>query len=414
VSKPIRTVWQFSIKFALRFMSQAVSNIVHVTSWLSRQGGGIPPVVWSLARQCRETGVECCVAGLGDQWSGQDIPDSVKVVTGASAGPVAFGFSPRLSTQLQGLVKRGSVVHSHGLWMHPGVIARKLALGVHCPFVITPHGMLEPWALNNSLWKKRMAAWLFENKNLRMASCLHALCDAEAENFRHYGLRNPIAVLPNGVDLNSLHPLPHRDAITERFPTIRNRRRLLFLSRLHPKKGLENLLEAWRRLAPDFQDWCLLIAGSGLPDYEQQLHVRVRELKMDTQVVFLGPVHGPDKLQALAAADLFVLPSFSEGFSMAVLEAAAAGLPVLLTRGCNFQELARVRGAIEVSPEEGEIATGLRRLLCLSDLERKAMGQAGRALVERSYTWPAISRQMLAVYEWLAGAGLPPEFVRLN
>jgi glycosyltransferase involved in cell wall biosynthesis len=174
------------------------------------------------------------------------------------------------------------------------------------------------------------------------------------------------------------------------------------------------LLKAWRQLVPDFPEWCLLIAGSGAPNYEQSLRDRVRELGLDSHVLFLGPVHGADKLRVLAATDLFVLPSFSEGFSMAVLEAAAKGLPILLTRECNFPELAKAGGAVEVSPSPAEIEMGLRRLLCLSDLERKAMGREGKALVERSYTWPAISRQMLAVYEWLAGAGQPPKFVRLN
>jgi poly(glycerol-phosphate) alpha-glucosyltransferase len=395
-------------------MSSPLPSIIHVTSWLSRQGGGIPPVIWSLASHIRKAGVECSVAGLEDQWSPQDIPGSIPTVSGAIKGSSAFGFSPELSAQLRRLAHPGSVVHVHGLWMYPGIAGRKLAQRVAGPLVISPHGMLEPWALKNSSWKKSLAARLFEDKNLRSANCLHALCQPEAENFRRYGLRNPIAVIPNGIDVSEIHPLPDRDALAARIPEIRNRRRVLFLSRLHPKNGLENLLLAWRTLISDFPDWCLLIAGSGLPEYEHQLRAIVQTSGMNANVFFLGPVHGQEKQQALASADLFVLPSFSEGFSMAILEAAAAGLPVVLTRECNFTGLAAAGGAIEVAAEIKGTAEGLRQVMRLSDGERKSMGQRGKELIERDYTWDVKTRQILELYGWLSGGGHRPEFVRLN
>jgi poly(glycerol-phosphate) alpha-glucosyltransferase len=295
--------------------------------------------------------------------------------------------------------------------MYPGVAARKLARRVKCPLVISPHGMLEPWALARSSWKKRLAALFFEDSNLRSAHCLHALCDAEAENFRRYGLQNPIAIIPNGMDMTAIHPLPDRNALSKRVPAVRNRHCVLFLSRLHPKKGVENLLEAWRSLAPDFSDWCLLIAGAGSPDYEITLHARTQAMGLADTVLFLGPVYGPQKKEALAAADLFILPSFSEGFSMAILEAAAAGLPVLQTRDCNFPELTLAGGAIDIAPEPEGIRSGLQQLMQLSGDVREEIGRRGRNLVERHYTWPAQTRKMLDVYEWIAGRGCQPEFV---
>ncbi len=360
------------------------------------------------------------MAGLNDpefavDGEAQDVP----FVTGVIRGPGALGFSPRLSAQVCSLVKPGSIVHSHGLWMYPGAVARKCAHRAGCPLVISPHGMLEPWALNHSRLKKRLAAWWFEDKNLRQAACLHALCAAEADNFRSYGLKNPIVIIPNGVDVpesgdrrSEIGNLPEVvDMMVEKFPGIKGRHCILFLSRIHPKKGLSNLLQAWRHVARDYRDWCLLIAGAGQPAYEQELKRLVKDHDLENSVIFPGPLYGEDKRQVLAMAEVFVLPSFSEGFSVAVLEAAAAGVPVLLTRECNFPELAESGAAIEMSPQATAMADGLRQMLGLSAEQRQIMGRKGLELVKRSYTWPAIAGRMCRVYEWLAGNGSRPEYV---
>jgi glycosyltransferase involved in cell wall biosynthesis len=383
-------------------------NIVHVTSWLSRSGGGIPPVIWALARETNQRGLVTSVVGLNDEWVKDDCKNgSVEFAAGEVVGPKTFGFSPGLKRQLEARVQSPGVIHSHGLWMYPGLAARKCAGKKDSRLVISPHGMLEPWALYHSGWKKKLAERLFESKNLQQADCLHALCRAEAENFRRYGLKNPVAIIPNGVDLAELEQQPG-DAFLEKFPATKGRRRILFLSRLHPKKGLENLLQAWRKMASDFKDWQLLIAGNGEPAYENDLKVLSGDLIPNKSVLFLGPTYGQDKKQTLAAADVFVLPSFSEGFSMAILEAAAAGLPVLLTPECNFPELARANAAIEMSPSVAGVEIGLREMLQLTEEQRKAMGRRGQELVRKSYTWPAVAEQMCQVYRWLAGNGPKP------
>jgi len=295
--------------------------------------------------------------------------------------------------------------------MYPGLAARKSAGQNRSRLLVSPHGMLEPWALNRSNWKKKAAGILFENKNLQKADCLHALCLPEAENIRRLGLKNPIAIIPNGVDLDEL--VPPSGAIFEKFPEIKGRRRILFLSRLHPKKGLGNLLQAWQKMAPDFKDWQLLIAGSGDQAYEQELKAFSKEQLSNKSVVFLGQVQGEDKKQILAAADVFILPSFSEGFSMAILEAAAAGLPVLLTPECNFPELARSNAAIEITTDAAGIEKGLRQTLELTDEQRKTTGQRGHELIKKSYTWPAIADQMCRVYDWMTGTAPMPETLKV-
>jgi glycosyltransferase involved in cell wall biosynthesis len=401
-------------------VGRSMTSIIHVTSWLSRRGGGIPPVISALARETHRRGYPCSVLGLKDEWMETDwAADGVPFAAGLVRGPQALGFSPALNIQLCALASPSTVVHSHGLWMYPGAAARKYAANGRHPLIVSPHGMLEPWALNRSRWKKKLAGWWFEDRNLREADCLHALCAAEAENFRRYGLKNPIAVIPNGVDLvesdnwkmDTRNSTPVGSGLAERFPVLEGRCVILFLSRLHPKKGLSNLLQAWQKMARDFKDWRLLVAGAGEPAYEHEVKNLVRDYGLEKGVVFAGPVYGDEKRQILAGADAFVLPSFSEGFSVAVLEAAAAGLPVLLTPECNFPELVKAGAALEISPGAPAIEDGLRQMLKLSAEARRSMGWKGMELVRQSYTWPAIAGRMCRVYEWLEGNGPRPEDV---
>lgn len=390
-------------------------NLLHITSWLSRRGGGIPPVIWALARESRRLGLAVEVAGLQDEFLSADaLPAGVTLLAGHVAGPRGLGYSTGLRRLVGDRPRPGGIIHSHGLWMYPGLLARQRSEKSRCPLMLSPHGMLEPWALKRSRLKKRLAAHFFEGRNLHFAHCLHALCVPEAENFRRYGLRNPIAIIPNGVDLAEGDPMPDYDAVTQWVPEAKGKQRVLFLSRLHPKKGLPNLLRAWQRLAERFGGWFLLIAGPEEAGHEAELKLLASELGLARSVKFLGPVYGGEKRQLLAGADVFVLPSFSEGFSMAILEAAAAGLPVLLTDQCNFHELAAAGGAVEVSPDQAAVEAGLKRLLELSEAQRIDMGRRGMDLVSGSYTWPAIARQMLQVYEWLLGAGPVPGTVKLG
>ncbi len=388
-------------------------NVVHVTSWLSRNGGGIPPVIRALAKETGRLGIHSPIVGLMDKWVKDDCRDEAfHIFAEKIIGPDALGYSPGLRKQLRLQAKPAGIIHSHGLWTYPGLAARKCAQENGCRLLISPHGMLEPWALRNSRWKKKLAERIFERRNLEKADCLHALCQAEAENFRRYGLKKPIAVIPNGVGLDELEMHP-QDAIIEKVPELKGCRRILFLSRLHPKKGLVNLLNAWKRMMPDFREWRLFIVGGGEPGYVNELKDIAKKL-LPMGVVFPGPLFENDKRQILAAADVFILPSFSEGFSMAILEAAAAGLPVLLTRECNFPELAKSSAAVEISPDVLGIEAGLRQVLGLTEDQRKAMGNHGRTLIRKSYTWPAIAKQMCLLYDWILGNGPKPEFVDLG
>jgi poly(glycerol-phosphate) alpha-glucosyltransferase len=388
-------------------------RVAHVTASLSRLGGGVSEVVWALATHQTGCGASSGVYGLRDAYTPDDVRPgaAVRCYAGRVLGPRALGYSPDLQRHLRSQAGAVDVVHAHGLWAHPSREARRFADRARVPRMVSVHGMLEPWCLDRSRWKKRVVSWLYERRNLTSAACLHALCRAEANSVRAVGLTNPIAVIPNGVDLAIYESPPDGRDVRRRWPSLPDKRLVLFLGRIHPKKGLLHLAEAWSRLGSRSSGWHLVIAGPDVNGHRAEIEQDIARRRIPDQVTFTGPVQGDRKLALLAAADLFVLPSFSEGFSVAVLEALACRLPVLISPQCNFEEVVAAGAGIQAEPDADAVAEGLSRMLGLTDKERQEMGARGHDLVARHYVWPCVARQTLDTYRWLRGDGPRPEFV---
>jgi len=278
--------------------------------------------------------------------------------------------------------------------------------------------MLDSWALANSAWKKRVFRFLVEDENLRRATCLHALCTAEVRSVRELGLRRPVVVVPNGVASTPAVSTGRDLQILERLvPGIAGRRVLLFLGRIHPKKGLLALVEAWagvrREHAGVSDGWVLVIAGQDQLGHSRLVSRRIEELELGPHALLSGPVYSDDKDAMLRAADAFVLSSVSEGFPVAVLEAMALAIPVLVTHECNI-DVEAFGGGLLTKPDVASLAAALLRMVSLSEAERRAMGFRARREVEARYTWGVVARQLMEVYRWALGGGPPPGFVCLD
>ncbi len=321
-----------------------------------------------------------------------------------------LSWSPALKPIMRRAVADHDVVHNHSLWMLPNSYSSRMARRAGKPVVITAHGALEPWALAHAKWKKRLVETLFQREEILTADCLHTNSRAEMEGIRQYGVTAPVAVIPNGVDLDVLDQPAERSVLETAHPELADKKLVLFMARLHVKKGLEHLLQAWSRLADGFPDWQLIVAG---PDngFEAAARAIVAEAGIGARVTFTGNLQGEMARAARQAADLFVLPSFSEGFSMAVLEAMAARCPVLITPGCNFPEVEPSGAGAIARPDVEGTFEGLGRLMSLSDDERQQMGQRGRQLIEQRFTWDIVAQQTLQLYRWLIGGGSAPDFV---
>ena len=281
------------------------------------------------------------------------------------------------------------IAHDNGIWLPHNHSLAKLAAQRNLPRIVSIHGMLEPWPLAHKRVKKKLAWLAYQKRDLNRAAALHATADSEAEALANLGLLPRVVVLPNGVDI------PAAAASHSRAPN--QPRTALFLSRIHPKKGLDRLIDAWRAVQP--QDWRLRIAGPGASGYCDEVARRIARAGLERQVSLEGPVYGAAKTQAFASADAFLLPSHSENFGIVVAEALAHGVPVLTTTATPWQALESENCGWWVSPTSEAIARGLAEVVAASDETRKAMGMRGRALVKRQFAWRAIAKNMRASYE---------------
>lgn len=365
---------------------------VAVSSGVGRSAGGLFYAVSSLCKALDAGGTEVSVFGAGQGFCADDraVWHPVPVETYRAFGPLSS--SPGLRRLLAG--SGAEVVHQHGIWLDDQWAALQWQKRTGRPVVLSPHGMLDPWAVRNAAWKKRIVGALFANESLRKATCLHALCRSELDAIRAYGLENPVAVIPNGVALPNL--------FSENLKPRTEKPTLLFLGRIHPKKGLKELIEAWSQTPVG---WRLVIAGWDDGGYEQGLRAQAAGLDA---IEFVGPKFGQEKEALLRSADAFVLPSFSEGLPMSVLEAWSYGLPVAMTDFCNLPEGFQADAAVRIAPDPESIAQGLAQLAGMTERGRAEMGARGRALVERKFSWPGIAESMRQVYEWCINDGEKP------
>jgi poly(glycerol-phosphate) alpha-glucosyltransferase len=321
-------------------------------------------------------------------------------------GPSTLHFAPRARHWLSRCNLRPDVISLEGVWLHLfGKIAH-WATRQKIPFMITAHGNFNPTALRISSWKKSLARVWFADQLLARAACFHAITEQEYRWVREYGLKQPVCLIPNGVNMPSIEAHDLR-------PEFQGRRIALYVGRLHQIKGLDLLLKAWARAAELHPDWQLIVAGNDDGAQGDLLALR-SSLRLEQSVQFVGPVHGEVKATWLANCDFFVLPSRSEGLAMAPLEAMSYGKPVLLTQTSNFPQAAESGAGFEVACDVDAIQQGLHAMMDEDEAQRGAMGAAGRALVQERYNWRTICSQLEQVYGWLAGKNPAPASVRFD
>ena len=322
------------------------------------------------------------------------------------ASRVAWMHHPGLRRDLRKIIDSADGIHVHGLWEQSTAIVCKMARQMGRPYIISAHGMLEPWAMKTKSVKKYLYAALCERANVRNASCLHALTCNEAASYRRFGARCPVAIIPNGVNVPSNLS---SETFFRQFPGLRHKRILLFMSRLHPKKGLDMLVSAWAALAKQFPDAHLVIVGPDFEGMQATLEQAVAQKQLGEHVSFTGMLSGRVKWSALAAAECFLLPSYSEGLSMSVLEAMAAGLPVIVTKPCNMPEVSRHSLGWEIEPRTDHLIFAIQSALGNPRQTNQEIGSRGKQMIEQRYSWPTIGRQMSQLYEWVQGGPLPQD-----
>jgi glycosyltransferase involved in cell wall biosynthesis len=313
--------------------------------------------------------------------------------------------SRALSRALRDAVLTADVIHNHGLWLMPNIGAGGAAASGPTPFVVSPRGMLAPAALAFSRWKKRAFWALLQGPVIHGAACIHATSEQEYEEIRGFGVANPVAIIPNGIDLPGVAAPPSAGLAVERV--------VLTLGRIHPKKGLDSLVHAWSRVEAKYPGWRLKIVGPPELRYDNELRALAASLRL-TRISIEGPIYGEAKTAAYRDADVFVLPTLNENFGLTVAEALAAATPVISTIGAPWGGLEREGCGWWIDHGVEPLTAAMAQAMAMPREALKAMGGKGREWMARDFAWDRVAHDMLGVYLWLARGAEPPPMVRFG
>jgi glycosyltransferase involved in cell wall biosynthesis len=378
-------------------------RVLHVIPSVSPLHGGPSFAVRGVGEALAALGIDVDVAtttanGRGElsvPFDGPVFEQGVRYFYFRRQHPKFWTFSWPLTRWLTQHAGAYDILHVHALFSYPTLPACWAARRHRVPYVLRPLGTLDPWSLRSHRWKKAPYFHLFERRNLLGAAAIHAVSQREQRAIEALGLTSPVVTIPLGVD-----PMASEDSTAARRQgggtgDIVN---LLFLSRLHPKKGIELLLDAVGFLTADARIR-LFVAGDGDAAYVARLKDRAKANGLSDRMVFTGFVTGAERRRLLNEADLFVLPSYDENFGMAVAEALSAGLPVVVSEHVALADRVREAGAGLVVPcDAQELARAIATLVDDPNL-RHCMGQAGRRLAQAEFSWPEVARRLTALYE---------------
>jgi glycosyltransferase involved in cell wall biosynthesis len=380
---------------------------VHTIASLARAEGG---PVYSVTRLCDSlaragAGVHLVSLASTDVIGETILPRSKQVKVCLAKPAVLAGRRSAYSADFHRAIRescreRPLVIHDHGAWLPTNISSWWVAKRLGIPLIVSPRGTCEPWALGQSPVKKRLALALYQRRILRDAALLCVTSEQEGENLRSLGLQRPLAVIPNGIDV---------PASVDRSARVDAPRTMLFLSRIHPKKGLPTLVEAWRRARPP--GWRMIVAGPDEGGHRAEVERLVAAACLEASFEFVGPVYGDAKTELYRRASVFVLPTHSENFGLVVLEALAHGVPVITTRAAPWSDLERYRCGWWIDEGVPALEEALAQAGSAGADHLRAMGQRGREMAERKYRWDQIGERTLEAYRWALGHRAAPDFV---
>jgi len=320
-----------------------------------------------------------------------------------------FGFSIEMLNAVKKNINKFNIVHQHGLWLPLSIASLKLSKG-KTKKIISPHGFLNANALRISPIKKGIASKLFESHNLKSADCLHACSEFERNFIRKYNLKQPIALIPNGVDCSFLEAKSDSSDFRQ-LHKIKEKRILFFLSRIHPSKGLPLLLECFKQLRTELKEWVIVIAGIDELEHERELKKICEKNRLNNQVKFVGPLFGQAKVNAFDASDVFILPTDTENFGIVVAQALARKKPVITTKFAPWSELEKYDCGWWIDKNEEQLKACLLQLKTISKEELNQKGENGYALIKKKYLWDTSARRSIETYKWLLAGGENPDYI---
>lgn len=383
----------------------AIPSVSPRTGGVRETGLGLPRHLLRLGHDVEVVtthidGMGRACAGVRDVPLNKPVQEAGAIVTYYKAQYPRWGFSLDFARAIGGKVKKADIVHVYSLYQFTTFITIFFCKRHKTPYVFHVHGSLDPVAQKRSRLAKSIYHFMIEKRHLNGAAAIHYNTSEEMRLAEEsLNIRAPGVVVPCGIDLDVFSNLPEPGLMRAKYPQLQNKKILLFLGRINPKKGLDLLAKAFAGITQCRNDVALVIAGPDDGGYQEVIRKILIKSGVLERVVFTGMLFGQEKLAALRDSDLFVLPSYSENFGIAVVEAMASGLPVVISRKVNtWEEFSRAGAAEAVNCDAAELETALLRLLN-NPARCKELAQKGMALARRSYAWESVAKQMATVYE---------------
>lgn len=296
------------------------------------------------------------------------------------------------------------IIQTNSLWMYANFVTEFARRGTQAKSVIMPRGTLSEYALSISSWKKKLVTKIGQGAALKNADMFIATCEMEYEDIRRYGLKAPVAIIPNGIHIPEISTVQDK------------KKRIVFLSRIHQKKGVDILLDAWKKIEENknFSEWSLSIVGP-ITDYAKDMIKKSEELKCE-RVVFPGSMSGDEKFAYMAESSIFILPTHSENFGIAVAEALACGTPAICTTGAPWEGLEQNNCGKWIELSEENVKNSLIALMSMPKEELDKMGKNGIEWMKKDFSWDEIGRKTTQAFEWLCDKENHPcpDFIKIN
>lgn len=389
-------------------------SVVQSVNDLAPDSGGPSRTVTSLSKGLIDLGVNTKLITNSNQKSNLNNNLSLKNLI-LYRSDISF-FAPLKEKNLNLLLgkifkemKNNLIFHDNGIWLPSNNTICNFAIKNKVKLLISPHGMLEPWSLKYKKFKKSLAWNIYQKRNLRSADIIHACSEMEAENILKLNLKKPIAIIPNGIDQQIKNYIVNQVFCNGEKKDNYFFKNLLYIGRIHPKKGLINLLLATKDLLIR-ENWRLTIAGFPELNHDIILNDFVKKNNLEDYVKILDPVSGKDLFDLYQSATYFILPSFSENFGLVVAEALNFGIPVIATKGTPWEILEKTNSGWWVQPKVQEIKKAINNAILLKESEYLIMSENAKKLSE-NYNWEDISKRFLNLYIWMLGEGTKPDFV---
>jgi glycosyltransferase involved in cell wall biosynthesis len=381
-------------------------KILHVIANLAPRYGGPSKACWEMARAVAQLGHEVSIYTTNQDGPVEldvtlDRPvyrDGVEIRYFPIQPPRFWGTSLPLALGLRQKIPASDLVHIHSLYLFHNLVAGYYCRRYHIPYLMRPHGTLDPFIHRRHRFRKVLMEHLFENRNIRQAAALHFTTAEEAQLAAPFTFQTPGVVVPLGIDFDEFAKLPKPGQFRNRHPEIGDKHIILFFGRINFKKGLDILAKAFGRVARCRDDVHLVIAGPDNDGWGTQVRTWLASEGVLARTTFTGMLLGPEKLAVLRDASIFVLPSYSENFGLAVIEAMAAGLPVIISDQVNIWREVQAGQAGRVIPcDAAALADQLLDLLDHSN-DTAAMAQRGKTLVQERFQWPRIGQSLVDAY----------------